>query len=159
MEEMIRKREEFIEKTKNALVFMESTPEKAAKKRGRKKEDDDFVSDGSGRSGDENTEPKSRKKRGRKGEGGEGEERRGRTRQRRGRKEGSSKARKQKDLGEGLTAKQRRKIVSKETVSTSEESDGSDKEQKQDGSDMYVELSTIAINHNQFLKSGNIFEA
>ncbi|CAG7835863.1 unnamed protein product [Allacma fusca] len=128
VEEMLRKREEFKEKTKNALVFVEPPPEvKGSKKRGRRREDDGFISDGSGGppSGDENRENRIKKKKARREEGGD--DSRGR-RRRKGRKEGSEgkpgKGKKGKILDEdGLTAKQRRKIVSKATISTSEESD------------------------------------
>ena len=116
IEEMLRKREEFKEQKKNALLFLETPPEKPTKKRGRK--GDEYISDGSIPSGDENVEPRPRKKRVRR-EGEEGSRRRRGTRQ--GREGGRGRGRKFRDEGDdGLTAKQRRKIVSKETISSSE---------------------------------------
>jgi RNA polymerase-associated protein CTR9 len=131
VQEMLRKREEFKEKSKNAMMFMEPPPEtKSSSKRGRKR-DDDIISDGSDNSGDGESRHKRKKPR-KEGEGGE----RGRSKKRRSKgeaSEGKGKGRgrkvKQQDDDEGLTAKQRRKIVSKATISSSEDSD-SDKEGK-----------------------------
>ncbi|XP_058450145.1 RNA polymerase-associated protein CTR9 homolog [Malaya genurostris] len=143
-EEMLAKRQEYKEKTKNALFFIETGPEPKKKGgRGRK----DYISDsdasGPGGSGEEGgpskerkrKEPGEKKKRkpggGRKkkdkaprGSGSESEE--DSAPKKRGRKKGSFGAKKAKQMEEGLTSKQKSRIVSKATVSTSEsDSDGS----------------------------------
>lgn len=143
-EEMLAKREEFKEKTKNALLFSESMPEKKkGPGRGRR---DEYVSD-SGSEGDGNREggeggekprkktTKGRKKREGKGEKGDKRRRRRHSgsesdgpREKKGRKKGSKgtkPAKKAKD--EGLTKQQKMRIISKATISTSEsESDSKD---------------------------------
>lgn len=135
-EEMLAKREEFKEKTKNAMLFSEPMPEKKkGPGRGRR---DEYVSD-SGSDGQRNPDggekPRKKQTKGRKKREGNSEKRRRRhsgsgsdaPREKRGRKKGSKgtkPAKRAKD--EGLSGKQKLRIVSKATISTSESE--SDKE-------------------------------
>lgn len=122
-EEMLRRREEFKENTKNALLFIETPQEKPSKKRGRKR-DQDYISDASIQSGDEIPEGGSRPKRRSRIATGDGDAHEGRNRRgkRAPTKRRSGRGRQTLEKGEdGLTARQRRKIVSKETISTSED--------------------------------------
>lgn len=140
--ELIQKRQEFVEKSKNKLLFTEVVEEK--RKGGRRKVHDDYITDGS--SSDDDNEPKKKRKKkgssGSEGETGENKERkkkhkkRHRTddggsdedKHRHGRKKAERKKPKLSD--DGLTAKQRSRVVSKATISSSEDSD-SDKEPPQ----------------------------
>ncbi|XP_055546539.1 RNA polymerase-associated protein CTR9 homolog [Wyeomyia smithii] len=137
-EEMLVKRQEYKEKTKNALFFVESGPE-PKKKSGRGRKDYISDSDGSGPAGSggeegpskerKRKEPGEKKKRkpggGRKkkeklprGSGSDSEE--DSAPKKRGRKKGSLGAKKAKHMEDGLSQRQKSRIVSKATVSTSE---------------------------------------
>lgn len=138
-EEMLAKREEFKEKTKNALLFSEPPPDmKKGRGRGRR---DEYVSDsGSGaernpEGGEGGEKPRKKATKGRKKREGKSDKRRRRRsgsesdgpREKRGRKKaskGTKTAAKEKD--DGLSGKQKLRIVSKATISTSESE--SDKE-------------------------------
>lgn len=139
-EEMLVKREEFKEKTKNALLFSEPAPD-AKKSRGRGRREE-YVSD-SGSDADRNREggeggekPRKKATKGRKKREGKSNKRRSRhsgsesdgAHEKRGRKKASkgTKTAKSKSKDEGLTGKQKSRIVSKATISTSESE--SDKE-------------------------------
>ncbi|KAL4716189.1 hypothetical protein ACJJTC_013966 [Scirpophaga incertulas] len=134
--EMLQKRQEYKEKTKNALLFAEMPPESKSKSGGRRRKDEYLSDSGSGsdRPREERREPKQKGKK--KREPAEG--RKGRSKKRReprasgsdsdpprkrGRKKGEKgigRREKAKAAEEKLGAKQRAKIVSKETISTSE---------------------------------------
>ncbi|KAH0812155.1 hypothetical protein GEV33_010635 [Tenebrio molitor] len=135
-EQLLQKRQEYKEKTKNALLFMEIPSEKArGKGRGRK---DQYLSDsGSDRENNEGGEMREKKDRGRKRQrsrdrkrkGGSGRKRRDkgghsdsdsdRPKNKRSRKKLREPRSRHKD--EGLSAKQKSRIVSKATISTSED--------------------------------------
>ncbi|XP_055950450.1 RNA polymerase-associated protein CTR9 homolog isoform X1 [Argiope bruennichi] len=133
-QELIIKRQEFVEKSKAKLRFDE---DEKPRKKGRKAQDE-YVSDSSS-DGGVGGEPKEKKKR------KEGEERKkkkkkriprdnretddeGEAKPRKRRKDKESKKKKKEQIKEdGLTAKQRSRVVSKATISSSEDSD-SDKE-------------------------------
>ncbi|XP_050083431.1 RNA polymerase-associated protein CTR9 homolog [Anopheles aquasalis] len=146
-EEMLLKRQEYKEKTKNALFFAEPAPE-VKKKGGRGRKDYISDSDASGgeggaMGGSGGEEPRERKrkggdKKGRKSQGSrkkkekasgrgsdsdsdgdEGEES-SRKRKKKTGSGGASAKKKQKQAEEGLSQKQKSRIVSKATVSTSE---------------------------------------
>ncbi|KAF9794379.1 hypothetical protein SFRURICE_014599 [Spodoptera frugiperda] len=144
--EMLQKRQEYKEKTKNALLFADMPTENKSKGGGRGRRKDEYVSDspGSGSEGprEDKREPKRKRKR-EPGEPRKGGKRKSRRTsgsdsdrdppKKRGRKKGEKgigkreKARAAKEADK-LGAKQRAKIVSKETISTSEsESDTSRK--------------------------------
>ncbi|KAI8115643.1 hypothetical protein FF38_07144 [Lucilia cuprina] len=131
-EQMLAKRQEYVEKTKNLIMTLEVPQEKERKKGGGRPRKDDIVTDSDGsdapREGVERP-PKQKKKGGggarkRKavnydsdsdGGGGEG----------RKEKKQKKKTKLSKKVEEKLSAKQRMKIVSKATISTSEsDSDG-----------------------------------
>lgn len=129
-EEMLAKREEFKEKTKNALLFSEPPPEAKKKGPGRGRRDD-YVSDSGSdvegnREGADGEKPPKKATKGRKKRESKGGKRRRQhsrsgsesdvPREKRGRKKG--KVNKTKD--EGLTGKQKLRIISKATISTSE---------------------------------------
>lgn len=139
-EEMLAKREEFKEKTKGALLFSEPMPEAKKKGPGRGRRDE-YVSDsgseaGGNREGGDGEKPSKKATKGRKKREGKSEKRRRRhsgsesdaPREKRGRKKGSkgTKPAKVKSKDEGLSGKQKMRIVSKATISTSE--DESDKD-------------------------------
>ncbi|XP_076339000.1 RNA polymerase-associated protein Ctr9 [Tachypleus tridentatus] len=159
-QELIQKRQEFVEKSKNKLVFDEISEEKTHKRGRGRKTQDDYIYDGS--SSGEGGEPKKKRKRPLSGsegvEGADGEKKRKKKihRKRRGKpqddsedEEMSQKERKRKKpskrqeskkskkvLDDGLTAKQRSRIVSKATISSSDDSDSDDKNKnkEQEGS-------------------------
>ncbi|XP_065362517.1 RNA polymerase-associated protein CTR9 homolog [Calliphora vicina] len=131
-EQMFSKRQEYVEKTKNLIMTLEAPQEKERKKGGGRPRKDDIITDSEGsdapREGGERP-PKQKKKGGggrkRKattydsdsdgGGGGEG----------RKEKKQKKKTKQSKKIDEKLSAKQRLKIVSKATISTSEsDSDG-----------------------------------
>lgn len=126
-EEMLAKREEFKEKTKNALLFAEAPPDRRKAGRGRR---DEYVSD-SGSGANENREEGGEKPRKKTTKGKKRGEKRGR-REKRDRSDGDSdgprekrskkkgKSTKSKPSKEGLTQKQKMRVVSKATISTSE---------------------------------------
>ncbi|KAK3600789.1 hypothetical protein CHS0354_009223 [Potamilus streckersoni] len=141
--QMMERRAIYVEKAKKISLVPE--PEERPRKSGKKPkkaEDDDFVSDGSGDdmprkkkrkkgaagSGsedeggdDENGEKRKKKRRRRRNmEGGSDEEGERKPRKRR---EGKGRKRKEAELDDGLSAKQRRKIVSKAIISSSEGSE------------------------------------
>ncbi|CAL1299315.1 unnamed protein product [Larinioides sclopetarius] len=134
-QELIMKRQEFVEKSKAKLRFDE---DEKPRKKGRKAHDG-YISDSSESEGGVGGEPKEKKKR------KEGDERKkkkkkriprdnretddeGEGKPRKRRKDKESKKKKKEQLTEdGLTAKQRSRVVSKATISSSEDSD-SDKE-------------------------------
>lgn len=140
-EKLLKLREEFIEKTKKATQFNDMPTEKAEKgKKSRKKKDDEdgFVTDGSDRlrSGDEGAGPPSKKRKAerkprqtesksrKKAKGGE---ERGRAREKKGRSEGkgAKKGASKKsagDIEDGLSSKQKSKVVSKAIISSSDDS-------------------------------------
>lgn len=149
-EELMQKRTEYKEKTKNLLVFSEMPDEKSHRKKGRRREDN-YVSDSSGE--DENVEPK--KKRKKDDDGGEGKSDKRKKRRRpkkrddgdesgddddRPRKERKPRKSKEPKKGkknrnlliakdeESGTSGKRRKIVSKATISSSDDSDSDDKQ-------------------------------
>ncbi|XP_030761980.1 RNA polymerase-associated protein CTR9 homolog [Sitophilus oryzae] len=144
-EKMLQQRQEYKEKTKNALVFQDMPSEKKSK--GGRGKRDVYVSDSD--SGQENREdgaeprPKEKKERGRK------RKRSGERKKRGGRKKGSDsdgsgdrpktkrkkKPEKKKNRDEGLTAKQKMRIVSKATISTSEDDSDTEKRLKIGSSD------------------------
>ncbi|GFU22362.1 RNA polymerase-associated protein CTR9 homolog [Nephila pilipes] len=131
-QELIIKRQEFVEKSKSKLLFNE---EEKPRKKGRRAQDE-YVSDSSGSEGGEPKEKKKKK---------DGEERKkkkkkriprdnretddeGEAKPRKRKKDKESKKKKKEQIKEdGLTAKQRSRVVSKATISSSEDSD-SDKE-------------------------------
>nr|XP_042900855.1 RNA polymerase-associated protein CTR9 homolog isoform X3 [Parasteatoda tepidariorum] len=148
-QELIMKRQEFKEKSKGKLLF--DMVEEKSRKKGRKA--DDYVSDSSasGEGGEDKPKKKKRREDRDKKEkkkkkkrvprddretDDEGGEEGGRRRKRR--KDRESKQKKQKE--DGLTAKQRSRIVSKATISSSEESDSgkekSKRKKKASASDM-----------------------
>ncbi|CAG9839944.1 unnamed protein product [Diabrotica balteata] len=142
-EQLVQKRQEYKEKTKNAIIFQDMPSEKkAAKGKGRSKGDimSDSESGGEGEGpSSEKREKKDKKERGRKRQKNDGEKK---SKGKRGRKrkedndddsDGSDKPRKKhakkkepkpkKD--EGLSSKQKSRIVSKATISSSDDdSDG-----------------------------------
>ncbi|GFY42850.1 RNA polymerase-associated protein CTR9 homolog [Trichonephila inaurata madagascariensis] len=133
-QELIMKRQEFVEKSKSKLLFNE---EEKPRKKGRRAQDE-YVSDSSGSDGG-GGEPKEKKKK------KDGEERKkkkkkrvvrdnretddeGEAKPRKRKRDKESKKKKKEQIKEdGLTAKQRSRVVSKATISSSEDSD-SDKE-------------------------------
>ncbi|KAF7272141.1 hypothetical protein GWI33_015055 [Rhynchophorus ferrugineus] len=148
-EQMLQKRQEYKEKTKNALVFQEMPSEKKSKGRGKK----DVYLSGSD-SGPENVEdgesrPKEKKERGRKrkrsgdrkkGKGGrkkkdmDGDsDSDGDDRPKKKERKKPEKRKSKKD--EGLSAKQKLRIVSKATISTSEDDSDNEKRLKIPSSD------------------------
>ena len=149
-EKLLKQREEFKEKTKKATQFSDMPSEKPEKgKKGRRKKDDEdgFVDDGSdggGGSGNEGkaggSGPPAKKKRSeggrsrRKTKGdGEGEQRGRRStkekkpkERKEGGKKGRGKASKAAAEEDGLSAKQKSKIVSKAIISSSDDSSSED---------------------------------
>ncbi|XP_063613398.1 RNA polymerase-associated protein CTR9 homolog [Penaeus indicus] len=136
IEERMKAREQYKEKMKNAVIINE--PAEPARKGGRgRKRDVEILSDGSGGGsgpegesrpkkgrGRKKKEPGERKKRGRKSKQGSDDED---DDQPRGRKRGKGGAKGRKKASEdGLSAKQKGRIVSKATISDS--SDDSDNE-------------------------------
>lgn len=88
-EEMLQKRQEYVEKTKNALVFGEMPSEKPGRK-GKKVRTDQYVSDSGGSGRDEGREEMSRERKRKKKPSGETKERKSR-----------GKGRRKKDIGSG----------------------------------------------------------
>ncbi|KAK6641359.1 protein required for normal CLN1 and CLN2 G1 cyclin expression [Polyplax serrata] len=135
VEQMLLKRQEYKEKTKNAILFTEIPNEMKPKGRGRGKKD--YISDSEG-SDAENEKPREhkdkkrsdkkkgegkkggRKKREKKAEAGDSDSGSDRPKSRRGGKGNKDSKRKKKRVDEGLSSKQKMKIVSKATISTSE---------------------------------------
>ncbi|GIY16839.1 RNA polymerase-associated protein CTR9 homolog [Caerostris darwini] len=133
-QELIIKRQEFVEKSKSKLVFNE---DEKPRKKGRKAQDD-YVSDSSGSDGGEPKEKrkkekgeerkKKKKKKRISHENADTDDEGGVERPRKRRRDKESKKKKKEQIKEdGLTAKQRSRVVSKATISSSEDSD-SDKE-------------------------------
>ncbi|KAM7285986.1 RNA polymerase-associated protein CTR9 homolog [Ixodes scapularis] len=138
---MIMKRQEFVEKSKSKLQFADFPEDKPGKKsKGRKSQD--YVSDSSDEGGDgenaENKEKKEKKKRKKHAAGSDGEDKPSRKKKRkerqsrrdggdgegrRGRKGGKATKKASAAKDSGMTAKQRLRIVSKATISSSEDSD------------------------------------
>ncbi|XP_076114425.1 RNA polymerase-associated protein CTR9 homolog [Mytilus galloprovincialis] len=132
---MMEQRAKYVAKAKAIALEpeMEDKPRKSGGgKRSKKADDDDFVSDGSGgdaprrkkkRHGSDDERSKKRKKRRGKRDDGDSDEDTGRgKKERKGRKRKDGKNR-NPDSDDGLSAKQRRKIVSKAMISSSEGSD------------------------------------
>ncbi|KAG1676690.1 RNA polymerase-associated protein CTR9 [Nymphon striatum] len=159
---LIQKREEYKQKTKGMLQFDEVQESRKKGGRGRRAHDE-FVNDSSNESGtgeptkkkrkdgadDEGGKKKKRrtKKRSKNDAGGEtDDEAAGGKRRKRGEKKSKAKTKKEKSGEDGLTAKQRRRVVSKATISDSDsdsdvpvkskpfKSSGSEDEQKSDKS-------------------------
>lgn len=140
-EELLQRRAEFKEKTKNALTFAEMPPEMKPKKgRGRKGGQGDILSD-SGSDGDAGpSEPREKKtkkrpsaggsRRRKKNEDGSGSDR---PVKKRSRKQ-ESKSRKSRPSEEGLSKSQKMRIISKETISTSESDSDSGRDKRKSGS-------------------------
>uniref|UniRef100_A0A2R5LJB8 Putative rna polymerase-associated protein ctr9 n=1 Tax=Ornithodoros turicata TaxID=34597 RepID=A0A2R5LJB8_9ACAR len=147
-EAMIMKRQEFVEKTKGKLQFSDMPEEKPSKKgKASRKSMQDFVNDSSDdgevRENSENADPK--KKRRKHGDGDEKGHRKrkertsrrdaeggeGRKRSRKGGKPTKKSAAKET----GMTGKQRLRIVSKATISSSDDSDSDKEGAKGSGSD------------------------
>ncbi|XP_017063512.1 RNA polymerase-associated protein CTR9 homolog [Drosophila eugracilis] len=131
-EQLLAKRQEYVEKTKNMLIIADSAPEKERKKGGGRGRKDDYISgtdsdnDGPRREGERPTKKKSkterkkgsgRKRKTEKYESDSEEEPRasGKAAKKKGKKPKPVKETKEK-----LSAKQRLKVLSKETISTSE---------------------------------------
>lgn len=139
-QELIMKRQEFVQKSKSKLLFQDLPNEKPRKKGSGKRVQDDFISDSSGggsdremkkkrkredRDGEEKSEKKKKKKRRPQknaqdtdDEGEETERKRRKTK-----KEGRRKQKEKPVKDDGLTAKQRSRVVSKATISSSDDSD------------------------------------
>ncbi|XP_044259150.1 RNA polymerase-associated protein CTR9 homolog [Tribolium madens] len=124
-EQLLQKRQEYKEKTKNALLFMEIPNEKSkGKGKGRK---DQYISDsGSDRENQEEKErgrkrqrSKDRRRKGGRKRREKSESGSDRPKTKRSRKKLKEPRGRQKD--EGLSAKQKSRIVSKATISTSED--------------------------------------
>ncbi|CAG9855506.1 unnamed protein product [Phyllotreta striolata] len=131
-EQLLQKRQEYKEKTKNAIIFTEMPSEKRAKTKGRGR--GDVLSDsGSDRENVEGAAPSERRERGRGKRRFEGERRRkGKGRKPKDNRSdddseepGRKRHRKKKDprsrKDEGLSAKQKSRIVSKATISSSDD--------------------------------------
>ncbi|KAL2714216.1 RNA polymerase-associated protein CTR9 [Vespula squamosa] len=88
-EEMLQKRQEYVEKTKNALVFGEMPSEKPGRK-GKKTRTDQYISDSGGSGNDEGREEVPREKKRRRKASGESKEKKGR-----------GKGKRKRDLGSG----------------------------------------------------------
>lgn len=137
VEQMLLKRQEYKEKTKNALLFTELPNEMKPKGRGRGRKDYISDSDGSDEGKENPGEPRekkdkkrsdrkkgesrkgARRRREKRGEGGESDSGSDRPKKGRGRKPKDGK-KSRKNFDEGLSAKQKMRIVSKATISTSE---------------------------------------
>ncbi|KAH7966563.1 hypothetical protein HPB49_017742 [Dermacentor silvarum] len=136
---MIMKRQEFVEKSKSKMQFVDTGDDKPSKKsKGRKTQD--YVSDSSDEGGEvENGEVKEKKKRKKHAAGSDGEDkpaRKKKKKERMSRRDGGEKENRGRKGGKaskkssasvvkdsGMSAKQRLRIVSKETISSSEDSD------------------------------------
>lgn len=81
-EEMLQKRQEYVEKTKNALVFGEMPSEKTGRK-GKKPRSDQYISDSGGSGRDEGRDDGPREKRRKRKASGETKERKSRGKRRR----------------------------------------------------------------------------
>jgi len=137
-EKQLKLREEFKEKTKKATQFNDmpsEKPEKGKKGRKRKNDEDGFVTDGSDayrKSGDEGAAPvKKKKSEGKSRKKTSGEEReRGRKREKQSKSESKGKRGSAKKssatVDDGLSAKQKSKIVSKAMISSSDDSSDED---------------------------------
>ncbi|KAL0276258.1 UNVERIFIED_CONTAM: hypothetical protein PYX00_003864 [Menopon gallinae] len=134
VEQMLLKRQEYKEKTKNALLFTEMPNEMKPKGRGRGRKEYISESEGSDAENEKPKEPRerkrsdkkkgesrkgARKRRERRAEGNESDSGSDKPKAKRGRKPKEPR-RKKKALDEGLSAKQKTRIVSKATISTSE---------------------------------------
>lgn len=156
-EELLQKRAEYKEKTKSLLVFTDMPDEKAHRKGKGRRRDDDYVSDSG--SDNENAEPKKKRRKDEEGEGKNEKRRKKRRSRKRDSGSGSEgeenekprkerKPRKTKEPRKGRKNKhllapkdddagaggKRRKIVSKATISSSEDSD-SESNRKRPSSD------------------------
>lgn len=92
-EEMLQKRQEYVEKTKNALVFGEMPSEKPGRK-GKKTRTDQYISESGGSGNDEGREEVPREKKRRRKASGESKEKKGR-----------GKGKRKRDLGSGDSGK------------------------------------------------------
>ncbi|EDW69381.1 RNA polymerase-associated protein CTR9 homolog [Drosophila virilis] len=137
-DQLLAKRQEYVEKTKNLLIIADAPTEKERKKGSGRPRKDDYISgtdsgDGAPREGAERPNKKKSKAERKKGSGrkrkaekyesdSEEESAGGGDKKQKKKKQQQKNA---KEAKEKLSAKQRLKIVSKETISTSEsESDG-----------------------------------
>ncbi|XP_037949839.1 RNA polymerase-associated protein CTR9 homolog [Teleopsis dalmanni] len=154
-EQLLAKRQEFVEKTKNILIIAEAPPEKERKKGGGRPRKDDYVSDSeSGERNEVDGAERSQKKKGERKKGA------GRKRKRiadndesdsdgEAPKEKRPSKKKVKEVKEKLSAKQRLKIVSKETISTSEsESDAGGRKRNKNKDDSDSDRSAITVLSN-----------
>lgn len=122
LEAMMKTREEYKEKMKNAVII-ETEPENrpgAGKKRGRGRQDG-LISDSGGSSGGEGTENASKRSKSEKSQSRGRKERKDKEPRGRSRKKRTKKN--VPDSEDGLTKQQRRKVVSKATISDSDSSD------------------------------------
>lgn len=161
---MLAKREEFKEKTKNALLFSEPPPEAKKKGPGRGRRDDYISDSGSDNGGNQDVGEgeKTRKKATKGRKGGKGEKRRRRVhsrsgsesdapREKRGRKKGGlGKVNKTKANDEGLTGKQKMRIISKATISTSE-SDSDKNNGRRSRSRVRSSGNSIGVQHSNLI--------
>ncbi|XP_068970831.1 RNA polymerase-associated protein CTR9 homolog [Bombus flavifrons] len=136
-EEMLQKRQEYVEKTKNALVFGEMPSEKPGRK-GKRVRTDQYVSDSGGSGREEGREEAPRERKRRRKASGERKEKRGKGRGKRKKELGSGESGsesdrvKRKRARKGIIKKDRafrkstaetakgKMPLSKETISTSE---------------------------------------
>nr|CAD7595522.1 unnamed protein product [Timema genevievae] len=177
-EEMMKKREEYREKTKGALLFGEMPNEKSSRKGSRKKTDQ-YVSDsGSDAGRDSGGEPRDKAPKKRRREGPDGDKKRrggggGGARRRREKQQGDGldsdddrpkakrgrkpqrepKGRKKaKADDDGLSSKQKSRIVSKATISTSESD--SDSNELKIASDM-IKVLGVAVTKEEERRNGS----
>ncbi|XP_037072194.1 LOW QUALITY PROTEIN: RNA polymerase-associated protein CTR9 homolog [Pollicipes pollicipes] len=136
VEAQMKTREEFKEKMKNAVI-PEIPPETSRGKKRARGRRDGYVSDASGGSGGEQRSAKKRKPREKKA-GGRGRGRKGRDAAGSGsdaEPRGRSRKKQTKEDVDGLTLKQRRKVVSKATISDSDSSDSGGAARRRDSSE------------------------
>ncbi|XP_067928007.1 RNA polymerase-associated protein CTR9 homolog [Watersipora subatra] len=126
-EKQLEERARFIEKTKNLLVFS-NQPDEGPSRKGKKSKKDDFVNDSSGpenepkrKKGDDSSQRKKRKTK-RKAKTDPDNKDTDDEESTSNQKRRKLKKKAPKDIGEGLSAKQRRKVVSKATISDSDSS-------------------------------------
>ncbi|XP_018570390.1 RNA polymerase-associated protein CTR9 homolog isoform X2 [Anoplophora glabripennis] len=129
-EQMLQKRQEYKEKTKNALLFLEA-PQPSKKMKGRREaqyisdSDSDDVPNREGESREKNERGRKRKRSGDRKKKSGGRKRREKNEFGRRRKIKEPKSKKDRD--DGLSAKQKSRIVSKATISTSEDESDDDR--------------------------------